>query len=383
MGLAKQRALEYFGHGLKTPKEAFVCPDHINDYAIKNYIKKEGQTHVCSYCGKKRKYVLELEFLLKFISAGLHYFYSHAGDEMYASNEEGGYYGSRTFDSEELINDEVGLMIENYDLQVDITNAFDDSITWCLRDPYGDREHEYLYYSWQHFKEIVKHQTRFYFSSSKDAHEILNHVGRRVDKLNLFRVLEKGSALYRGRQHLNSEKITEAKQMASPPKALAIHSNRMSPAGISMFYCSFDENISRLETIDPVDKIRTRITTAKFKNQEDLYLLDLTNIPALPSIFDPDRREDFSSIIFLNQFVSDLSKEIKRDGKEHIEYIPTQVVTEYFKYAFEEYTKISVEGIIYPSSKNPEKSACVLFLNHSESLKKLDFDNSSIKTGTI
>jgi hypothetical protein len=383
MGGAKHHQLHYNSLGLKPPIETFVCPNHIDDYAIKRHIVFNGRKGRCNYCKREKAKVVKFEFLMICISSGVNYLYDDAGNSMFYASEEGGYHGANTFDSQELIRDEVGLMVDNYELQKDIENAFDDSITWCERDPYGDREHESLYYDWSKFKDLVKHRTRYYFNNPGTVYEILNDVGRKVDSLNLFKSVPVGSKLFRCRQHDTKEIIKSASQMASPPLKYAIYSNRMSPAGISMFYCAFNRETALKETIDVRDLSKSSITVAQFQNKEELFLLDLTKLPKTPSIFDEDKRKDYSSIIFLGSFISDLSKDIKRDGKEHIEYIPTQIVTEYFRYAYEEMTKIAIDGIIYPSSKNKGKSACVLFMDHNESVERLDFKSTSISTKDV
>lgn len=383
MGGVKQHQLHYESLGLKPPIETFVCPNHIEDYAIKKHIVLSGKKGCCSYCKSEKAKVVAFESLMEFIASGIFCFYDKAGDSMSYASEEGGYHGASTFDSQELISDEIGLMIDNYELQKDVENAFDDSITWCEKDPYGDREHDILYYDWSKFKDIVKHKIRYYFNNSGEASEILNDLGRKVDSLNLFKTISVGCKLFRCRQHEVGEKISFNSQIAAPPLKYAIHSNRMSPAGISMFYCAFDRATALKETIDISDLIKSKTTTAQFKNKEELYVLDFTKLPKVPSFFDQENRKNYSSIVFLKSFVSDLSKEIKRDGKEHIEYIPTQIVTEYFKYAFEELTGIVIDGIIYPSSKNMGRSACVLFMNHEESMEKLSFDAKSIKTVSL
>lgn len=383
MGGAKQHQLHYYSLGLKPPIETFVCPNHINDYAIKRHIVFTGKKGRCSYCKREKPKVATFESLMKHISAGVHHFYDHAGNSMYHESAEGGYHGASTFDSQELISDEIGLMIDNYELQKDIENAFDDSITWCERDPYGLREYEMMYEDWRKFKNLVKHRTRYYFNNPGTVYEILNDIGRQTDSLDLFAYIPLGSMIFRCRQHQTSEIINSISQMASPPVEHAIYSNRMSPAGISMFYCAFDRKTALTETIDYTDTARSKITTAEFNNKKELFVLDLTKLPKIPSLFDTDKRKNHSSIVFLQSFISDLSKDIRRDGKEHIEYIPTQVVTEYFRYAYEELTKIAIDGIIYPSSKNKGKSACVLFMDHKESIEKLDFNVKSITTKPV
>lgn len=70
--------------------------------------------------------------------------------------------------------------------------------------------------------------------------------------------------------------------------------------------------------------------------------------------------------------VRDFTKDVKKDGKEHIEYVPTQVVTEFFRYSFNKNRKYKIDGIIYPSSKNNKNEALVFFWDNEESEKLLN-----------
>jgi RES domain-containing protein len=286
---------------------------------------------------------------------------------------------------------EVGLEVEHDVLRKDLILAFGYD-EWCEKDPYADRENEELDYNWQQFKHVIKHKARYVFLGSKQfkngiqetpVDEILNDIGRRADNLNLFTQLVPGTLLYRCRQHRDGEVLDKAKQLTAPPYDKAIYPNRMSPAGISMFYCAFDIATCHAETISKEQPEKQFATTVAFMNKKDLFLLDLTKLPALPSIFDPVMRSNYFSIKFLHKFVEDLSKPISKNGREHIEYVPTQVVTEYFRYTYEDLTGGSLDGIIYPSSKLSKKNACVLFYDHQQSLDELDFLPAKLTTSKV
>ena len=62
-----------------------------------------------------------------------------------------------------------------------------------------------------------------------------------------------------------------------------------------------------------------------------------------------------------------------------IEYIPTQIVTEYIRFN----PTLDVDGIVYPSSKDSSLKNIVLFYDHKESLEKLNFSETSLKTMKI
>ena len=83
---------------------------------------------------------------------------------------------------------------------------------------------------------------------------------------------------------------------------------------------------------------------------------------------------------FLYEFRNDLIKPISRDGKEHIDYVPTQVISEFLKFEFSKRSKNRVEGILYNSSKN-NGTCLVLFWDNTQcldNLELLDLDTSNL-----
>lgn len=132
-----------------------------------------------------------------------------------------------------------------------------------------------------------------------------------------------------------------------------------------MFYGAFDRNTAILETFDSCQKdAYTRvITTAAFHVQRALTVLDLTNLPKPPSFF--GSRDLHYGVRFLHEFEKDLVKPIERDDREHIEYVPSQIVAEYFRYRFRPENQDRLDGIVYRSSKT-DKPACALFLDRSD-----------------
>ncbi|HMU46131.1 MAG TPA: HEPN-associated N-terminal domain-containing protein [Chitinophagaceae bacterium] len=381
MGFLKQQEIGRHDRGLAHPRDTKVCSHHIRDYAINRYIKTNGQRDKCSYCNKSR-IVMELEDLAEFMSESISLFYSDAANWMFYQSSEGGYLGASTFSMDEILFEEFELDIDTYQLQDDLGSAFDQGIVWCERDPYELREDQGLTYEWDNFKETVKHSSRFLFKKpvkkiwdhyAKGPFDILEDVSRRINDLNLFYTVKAGTSIYRSRQHTKTESVGLLKDIVSPPTENAIQSNRMSPAGISMFYGAFDKETAERETIDDKSRIKGKdqLSTGLLQNKNELVLIDLCNIPDVPSIFDSERNQFYYTTRFLKQFVVDLSKDIERDDREHIEYVPTQIVTEYLRYAFEPKSKRQVDGIIYPSSKNKGGKTCVLFFDHKDSLKKM------------
>jgi hypothetical protein len=96
-------------------------------------------------------------------------------------------------------------------------------------------------------------------------------------------------------------------------------------------------------------------------------MVDLTALPPARGIFADGTRYEKAAIGFLHQFVEDATLPIERDGREHIEYVPTQIVTEYFRhkflYEYEPGQRSQVHGILYPNSRSEQGFNAVLFVD--------------------
>ena len=142
----------------------------------------------------------------------------------------------------------------------------------------------------------------------------------------------------------------------------------MSPAGIPMFYGAFDEKTVRAELYDPTKRSQI-ITVGIFETARHFKVVDLTRLPDLPSLFDTNNRHKRAALRFLEGFVRDLSAPIIKDGQEHIEYVPSQIVTEYFRKVFRTVRGEPVHGLIYQSSRKDMGRCCVLFFENEHCCK--------------
>lgn len=66
----------------------------------------------------------------------------------------------------------------------------------------------------------------------------------------------------------------------------------------------------------------------------------------------------------MRDFIEDFTKPIERSDRAHADYVPTQVVTEYFRHVYRTDDGHQIDGIIYPSSKTGDK-AIVIFADAS------------------
>ncbi|ATY86016.1 hypothetical protein CVV65_14670 [Kyrpidia spormannii] len=180
----------------------------------------------------------------------------------------------------------------------------------------------------------------------------------------MIKTVPTGSVFFRGRINDNLQPYTSVSDLGPVPKNKAVSSNRMSAAGIPMFYGAEDREtvLAEIATGDePLDASIGVVRTLR-----TLRVLDLVEMPKEPSLFDPEKRSWRGPIIFLNNFVRNISKPVEKDGKEHLEYVPTQVVAEYFRYAFRLPGGERLDGILYPSTRRPGGKNCVLFLTQKD-----------------
>jgi len=79
-----------------------------------------------------------------------------------------------------------------------------------------------------------------------------------------------------------------------------------------------------------------------------LRVLDLRRLPRVPGLFSDAARDHRLALRFLHHFADDIMTPVARDQRVHVDYLPSQVVTEFLRdYAFDEG---KVDGIAYGSS---------------------------------
>ena len=108
-------------------------------------------------------------------------------------------------------------------------------------------------------------------------------------------------------------------------------------------------------------------------------LLDLTDIPAIPGLFeyDPECGQYASgrALTFLHHVAEQISQPVARDDRVHIEYVPTQVVTEFLRSRVR-WQRAGLDGIKYNSSAHPGHAAYAFFVNQDHVLTDLRDDMS-------
>ena len=371
MGYMKDLEIRSWERGVG-PVPGFVCSDCVSDQAIKDYIEATAVSDTCDFCGRRSQVPIaaDADDVVDLVSRGIKAEYDIVENELYWDSEDQRYVGT-SHDTEELLGWELGAPLGE--------GAFADAVYkaaqqfWCERGYYHDKPHEQLAYDWNLFVDTVKHRARYTFLLDEGdpvsdvisvGHEVrrggamLTELGRMIDEAGLVKPLPAGTMLYRCRPSTSGATYETARDLGSPPPDKA-RSNRMSPAGIPMFYGAFDEDTAIAETVTDND---TAASIGRFVTEAECWIVDLDQLPELPSLFDDDHRHLRSAIRFLHGFREDLVKPIERDDRIHIEYVPTQVVTEYLRYIHRMPDGVALAGLAYGSSRHAGR-CIVLFID--------------------
>lgn len=371
--------------GRSSPGGLFVCARCLDDDSLKAWVRKHAESPTCSFCHRhnsKRLIAADADELAEFMSLCISVEYEDAS-QMVAWDE--GEYVARTMTTEELLQDEIGLEPINKDAFSYLVSRLPDN-AWVDVDYYSQHPRDILVNGWRHFAQMVMHETRYLFFPPPDddafpQHDeirpeaMLDAMGDVIRAHRLVRTIRPGTRLYRVRAHGRAVHPTMLNELASPPPDAVRSANRMSPAGISMLYAASDAATA-------LDEARTAVreqgagTLATFEVAEPIRVVDFVRLPLRPEFFSTGyTRDERGRIQFLHAFAREISKPLAKRSVDQIEYVPTQVITEYLRFRFRAGRR-SVEGIRYNSAQRETGSNIALFLGH-DAFTRTDGSRSS------
>ena len=293
---------------------------------------------------------------------------------------EGGWIGPN-WDVYELLHViELDFPQENEDLLLPVLFGEFFEQDWCEANGLGLNDQDWARLSWEYFSDVVMHQRRYFFTrvdrpehefEAYSPSEVLQTVFDYAQHADLFRELPVGFRLVRARWEETNSPYVSPEDLGPPPAKQAKQPNRMSPAGIPMFYGCQDE-ATALKEIDATRKSKPNGSTVAglgwFNLMRPALVLDLTAVPPVPSLFKPKSEptdlRPRRVLKFLNHVAAEMSRHIDGDEKVHVEYVPTQVVTEFVRDQLT-WSGANIDGIRYESSVNPGHVSFVLFATHA------------------
>lgn len=372
---------------MATLKIQHVCAECFADATLKTFITNHAQSTICTFCGlaEDTPIAVDLVGLLQYIRGCIDRDYDLADNCLMFDSS--GYAGDYWY-TDDLLTDEIGLSLPKDDgrLRTAIASGIGE-IAWCRRNPYDSRRDKALKDAWQYLCRTIKHSRRYFFldKSSPSPNQrlsietynirepwhyqygpldLLNFLEESAIQFSLFRSVKPGTVVYRARMQKDGQTLSTAHDFGPPPFNSALQPNRMSPAGIVMFYGSDDWQTAVAEVSSSGQT--EVVAIGKFELERELYVLDLTALPPRPGFFDQQiNTETRYKLYFLHDFMTDFSKPLERKGGEHVDYVPTQVVTEWVRTKMK-YNDHPLDGIYYPSAQRCGGTSVVLFASRDQ-----------------
>lgn len=403
MGRAKQQLMEMeerepIGYDEPHYGIKYVCEKHFSNPFLRKFIKVNASSGCCSYCGGKG-HVIDLALLVTHIAERLSDFLGEVEDQnLYLAtsfldkeDEEEGIPGFRVvdnliaperetvYDSYYEVAEDFGCLADDDAINEDIGRYFYVN-RWIRKDPVSLLPYEERKYSWESYvNEIIESFKKLKFDpkASYNYDELLSSCRNKIGvyefenaydilldcvetSINLKRQVPIGTVVYRGRPDYSGNTYTKFKDLTSAPSICA-KANRLSKAGDSVFYGSFDENTPVREILNYSNGVNPVISLGMFETIRVLNLIDFTQIPKADFWMG---YKDWQTYLFLQEF-HDAITEAVSDANQHIEYVPTQTFVSMLRKMHPE-----VDGIMFRSSLTGDPNICI-FCDNNESAKVL------------
>ena len=341
MGLAKRAWMEANENGWSS-SDKYVCAHSVTVPALKRLIEVEqSEEYQCYLCGHSP--AASLDVVTQEVYDGLQLFYTDIENSFipYITSEGG--YIVRGEDSQSVVYDHADGFV-SYDGEHDLlVDEVAESFGWeeWVRGDWLSRDiDDQLDDAWREFSRVLKHERRFVFWLDRDRTEpggelepteVLDAIGRMIAQLDLIQTVAPTELIWRA-QPIGSDDPS-ARRMGTCPAVLSENANRMSPSGIPLFYGASNEETAVAEITAHADKGEEPrpLTVGVFELSRETKVIDFSHLPPVPSIFDPQLRDNYVALSWIHRFVDEISRPlVDEDSPAQIEYVPTQVMTEYF-----------------------------------------------------
>lgn len=337
-----------------------VCKHCVGDAALAVFVGRNGPIEKCDFCGRTDTLGMQVGGLFRYMDGCLHSEWEDPNNSM--PWERGFVQGPDIIDSDDLLG-QLDHPLGNEDLHWEFVRAFER--LWCQRNPYRLTHSDRLVLSWARFSELTKTDKRYFWyrapvTDHSEDDRLLNpgqvpdEIGRAIvqaDRRTLANTAD--LRIVRARAHDPTKDLRTAQELGSPPPDVA-GNNRMSGAGISMFYGAESAETAIAE-IRPDPNLS--VTVGSWRPSRELVYLDLTAARPVPSIFDMTARIYRPWLRFLADFADDLARPID-PSLSPIEYVPTQIMTEYIRDHLRARDNRQIDAIRYRSSLDKAGGAC-------------------------
>jgi hypothetical protein len=353
-------------------EDAPVCLDCLLDEGLKKFFTEGFVSQAfanCHYCGQKNCITISSVSVQSLIRQHCLTEKNLAVQELGYCTAEGGYQG-RTYESWELLEKAMDAVCDQlYHEMKQRLNVWE---TFCDNEHTLAPRSERWKSGWEELTTTIKHHTRFLFGQIGDLNPernpdeptpeefLKNYIPTGLDKLDAIHTLPAKTKIYRCRETFTDESVTAFEHIGPLPPEYCFSPNRFSPPGISMLYAGKTTKISALE-ISWSNQAGKVLHTAELETRHDMNILDFTQLAYPRGKFDPQWIDQYHVADFFRAFIADLSKPSTADSTKHLDYVPTQMLCEYFRYygATKDGIHYPISAIKYPSSH--DGTPCYVF----------------------
>jgi len=314
------------------PNERFCCQQCFTETNIARFIAENGTfQNSCSYCETSNVQTIKPKEIFQFvekIAYGLKE--EEDGKPLFdVLKDDFCFFEEKVLNKRNLLS---SILSENEEL---LSKGF------FVPDMQSTRK------SWDDFCEEITIKNRFFPQTELYKNIFTNTKETNNEQTNAFILLvESLSKSYSTERIFYRARVDENRldidKMRAPPPHMAT-SGRANPIGISYLYLAEDEKTCIAE-VRPSNSSLVNIAT--FTLNKSLDLLDLTNPRKKASFLLLDSESLENSLMHINLleiFAQELSKPIL-PNRSHLDYIPTQFISEFFK------TVCGFDGLIFNSS---------------------------------
>lgn len=340
-----------------------VCLAHITDDVLRGQLAEGASEFTCSYCGRSEPkdvtpFAIPMDDLGERVWEAANWLYQGTEDVQFSDDGEPWSYDT-LYETNDVIYDTVEDALDPQ-FAAAIVERMKKATTstdyWI-----GSERADPSAIGWVSFARAVRFESRFVFIGSSERpgyeEEPPARIARFLQALltyvesDLLIELPAGSILYRGRMTDDVDTLREkidkepSTELGSAPPHLA-QAGRLSAKGIGLFYAAdkLDTAVAEIALHSNYDEA----VVGAFKTTRPLKVLDFTRpLVDLPSIFatDADSRTRWTLIRFKHHFTQMISAPVLLDGRELVDYTPSQVVGEWLRFVPE----TRLDGIAWPS----------------------------------
>lgn len=377
MGRASEQWMEDNSRGYSS-LDGDVCLDCIRNPDLSALHAEHSHSGSCAFCGQDDAIVAPAAVIQDRIMECLLMSYEQLDDAgVPYDGREGGYQISHESGFEIVSNELSGVVSDEF-LEEVADKAMDSEWVekdWALLHPY-----QRLTGGWEDFCRTIRHRLRYSFAFEPETDEghpdstspvkTLIGISNLVDAYELIRTVKAGTEVIRLRVS-TQEKYSSIGLVGSPPHQHA-KANRMSAAGIPMFYGAFDLDTAIKETWDGINS--AICSKGTFVTKHDIRVVDFTGLPPVPGYWSNPGRDQLATIRFMHDLARDISKPVQRNSSVDLLYAPTQVVAEYLLKArhlrsssTSEGAVDEIHGVIFGSSHTGKPNFALNVYNSADS----------------